>query len=92
MMDPLTRPACEEAIHMNDSVFQTMEQLYRRPGVRSRVALVVVAATILTGCSSVPIPPTYTQDELKAICQRNGGHWQPDELTGGFCRMNSGKG
>jgi hypothetical protein len=58
---------------------------------RSRAALVVVALTLLAGCSSVPIPPTYTQDELKAICERNGGHWQPDELTGGFCRMNSGK-
>jgi len=51
----------------------------------SRATLVVVAVTILAGCSSVPIPPTYTQDELKAICERNGGRWHPDDLMGGFC-------
>jgi acyl-CoA synthetase (AMP-forming)/AMP-acid ligase II len=44
-----------------------------------------MAAIILAGCSSVPIPPTYTQDELKAICERNGFRWYPDELVGGFC-------
>lgn len=56
---------------------------------RSRAALVVVAVTILVGCSSVPIPPTYTQDELKAICERHGGWWHPDELVGGFCEQDS---
>lgn len=54
---------------------------------RSRAALVVVAVTLLAGCSSVPIPATYTQDELKAICQRHSGHWQPDGLSGGFCEF-----
>lgn len=52
-------------------------------------SLVVVAATLLAGCSSVPIPPTYTQDELKAICERHGGWWHPDELVGGFCEYQS---
>ena len=57
--------------------------------VWSRVARVVVAATLLAGCSSVPIPPTYTQDELKAICERHGGWWHPDDLIGGFCEYQS---
>jgi hypothetical protein len=41
--------------------------------VTTRVTLVAVALTILTGRGSVRIPPTYTQDELKAICERHGG-------------------
>ncbi len=40
----------------------------------------------LTGCSMTPIPPTYTQDELKAICERNHGWWHPDDLIGGYCQ------
>ena len=44
------------------------------------------AAACLVGCiTAAPIPPTYTQDELKAICERNGGRWYPDDLVGGFC-------
>ena len=44
------------------------------------------AAACLAGCiTGAPIPPTYTQDELKAICARNGFRWYPDDLTGGFC-------
>jgi hypothetical protein len=58
--------------------------------VWSRAALVAVALTLLAGCSSVPIPPTYTQDELKAICERHGGWWHPDELMGGFCEYQQG--
>jgi len=41
---------------------------------------------VLAGCSSVPIPPTYTPEELKAQCERQGsGVWHPDDLMGGFC-------
>ena len=44
------------------------------------------AAACLAGCiTGAPIPPTYTQDELKATCERNGFRWYRDELTGGFC-------
>jgi hypothetical protein len=50
-----------------------------------RVVLLMVGVTILAGCSSVPIPPTYTQDELKAICERHGGWWHPDGQAGGYC-------
>jgi hypothetical protein len=56
----------------------------------SRPAVVLLAATILTGCSSVPIPPTYTQDELRTICERHGGWWHPDDLVGGFCEYQQG--
>jgi hypothetical protein len=55
-----------------------------------RVALVVVAVTILGGCRSTPIPPTYTQEELKAICARQGGWWRPDDLAGGYCEYQQG--
>jgi len=44
------------------------------------------AAACLVGCiTGAAIPPTYTQDELKATCERNGFRWYPDDLTGGFC-------
>lgn len=49
--------------------------------------LVLLALTILAGCGSVPTPPVYTQDELKAICQRHTGYWRPDGLAGGFCEF-----
>jgi hypothetical protein len=40
----------------------------------------------LAGCiTGAPIPPTYTQDDLKMICERNGGSWYRDDLMGGFC-------
>jgi len=58
--------------------------------VWKRVALVAVVLIILTGCRSVQIPPTYTQDELKAICERHGGWWRPDDLMGGFCEYQQG--
>ncbi len=54
-----------------------------------RLSLVVLAVTLATGCTSAPIPPTYTQEELKAICQRHGGWWHPDDLTRGFCEYQS---
>lgn len=57
----------------------------------SRTTVVLVAVAILAGCSSVPIPPTYTQDELKAICERHGGWWRPDDLMGGFCEYQQGE-
>jgi hypothetical protein len=44
------------------------------------------AVACLAGCiTGAPIAPTYTQDELKAICERNGGLWYRDDLVGGFC-------
>ncbi len=49
---------------------------------------VLLTATALTGCATTPIPPTYTQEELKAICQRHGA-CGTDDLTGGFCEYQS---
>ena len=61
-----------------------------RKACSGEVALVAVGLTILTGCGSVRIPPTYTQDELKAVCERHGGWWRPDDLMGGFCEYQQG--
>ena len=45
---------------------------------------------MVAGCSGVPIPPTYTQAELRAICERRGGWWHDDNLWGrGFCEYQS---
>jgi hypothetical protein len=52
-------------------------------------AVGAVACGVLGGCSTVPIPPTYTQAELKAICERRGGWWHDDNLMGGFCEYQS---
>ena len=50
------------------------------------MAFLGIALVMLAGCSSMPIPPTYTQEELKTKCERQGsGWWHPDGVTGGFC-------
>jgi hypothetical protein len=46
-------------------------------------------AGILAGCAITPIPPTYTQQELKAMCERRNGCWHRDDLRGGFCEYKS---
>jgi len=48
------------------------------------VALATLIA-LLSGCSSATIPPTYTEQELKARCERQGDRWVADDLGGGFC-------
>lgn len=40
------------------------------------------AATLFSACSTVP--PTYTDQELKQICERRGGWWRGD-LIAGYC-------
>jgi len=58
----------------------------RIPGWVRALCLAAGAATCVLGCATgAPFPPTYTQDELKAICERNGGSWYGDDLVGGFC-------
>jgi hypothetical protein len=55
-----------------------------------RVACLTVGiAACLISCATTttPIPPTYTQDELKAICQQHTGYWRPDGLAGGSCEF-----
>ncbi len=40
---------------------------------------------LVSACRTAPIPPTYTQGELKERCERLGGWWHEGFLTGGFC-------
>ena len=58
----------------------------RRVGRGGR-AVILLAMSLGSGCAGLatPHPPTYTQAELAAICQRNGGWWHDDSLMGGFC-------
>jgi hypothetical protein len=53
------------------------------------MALVGVVLIGLAGCATGPVEPTYTQEELAALCIRHGGHWHPDGMFGGFCEYNS---
>ncbi len=62
----------------------------------SRLARRVLAGVLLgaglgglfAACSTVPIPPTYTQAELKVICERRGGWWRGD-LIPGYCEYQA---
>jgi hypothetical protein len=64
-----------------------------RPLVRCNVVVIGLAAIGLTlaGCGSVPIPPTYTEGELRAICERRGGWWRENRLTEGYCEYQGGQ-
>jgi len=56
-----------------------------------RDAVLLVGLAILgAACSSAPIGPTYTQAELKTICERQRGMWHPDDLMGGYCEYRAG--
>ena len=54
-----------------------------------RLSVGLWASTGLAACTTAPIPPTYSQAELKAECERHGFWWHSDELTGGFCEHDS---
>jgi len=45
----------------------------------------------VAGCATgqEPIPPAYTQDELRAQCERHQGWWRPGGLREGFCEFDS---
>jgi len=55
----------------------------------ARVASLAMVLAFLGGCAITRIPPTYTQEELKAICGRHGAWWRPDDLRGGHCDHDS---
>ena len=59
----------------------------RRP-VLLAVAL-GIALSACAGCTTTPLGPTYTQEELKAICERQRGWWHPNGLMGGFCEFRA---
>jgi hypothetical protein len=48
--------------------------------------LLGMVAVVLTGCATgAPVPPTYTQEELRVRCERQTGWWRPDGQFGGLC-------
>src|SRR5262249_54858992 len=62
----------------------------RRPARGAATSLVIALAgcTVVAGCSTVPIPPTYTKAELRTICERRGGVWRPD-IIDGYCEYQA---
>ena len=58
------------------------DQMDRRL-IASFVSL-AAACLFLVSCSSVAYPPTYTEAELRAMCERRGGWWRGD-LIPGYC-------
>ena len=54
------------------------------PGLVARVCLATLIALLL-GCGSVKNSPTYTEQEMKERCERQGDRWITDDLRGGFC-------
>ena len=68
------------------------ERIHKAPGAMRTLALTRAAALLLigaVGCSSAPIAPTYSQEELKVECERHRGVWHPDDLMGGFCEYRA---
>jgi len=39
----------------------------------TRLAIIVLTVVLVTGCATWPASPVYSQDELKARCERTGG-------------------
>jgi len=52
------------------------------------VFLNVFGGGFLGACSSLPPGPTYTQDELRVICERRGGWWRGN-LIPGLCEYQT---
>jgi hypothetical protein len=50
--------------------------------------LAVSISGLLAACATGPHPPTYTDAELKAMCERRGGWWR-GELIAGFCEYQT---
>jgi len=70
-----------------------MPRTGRLTGATTRRALAValLGAAVggaLSACSTVPIPPPYTDDELRAQCERRGGWWR-GSLIPGYCEFQS---
>jgi hypothetical protein len=63
-----------------------VSQSYRR--ALAGVLVGVGLSGLLAACSTVPIPPTYTEAELKATCERRGGWWR-GELIPGYCEYQA---
>jgi hypothetical protein len=62
-----------------------------RPLARMRAAFLSVCTAVgLVACANTtPIQPTYSQVELKILCEKHGGCWRPDDLVGGYCEFKT---
>jgi hypothetical protein len=63
---------------------RTVSRFPRR--VLAGVVLGACLCGLFAACSTVPIPPTYTEAELKAMCERRGGWWR-GSLIPGYCEF-----
>jgi hypothetical protein len=59
-----------------------MKRYTRRILANAILGLAICAA--FTACNTMAPPPLYTQEELKAICERRGGWWRGN-LISGYC-------
>jgi hypothetical protein len=65
---------------------EAMKCVGRRVVLGARLG--AAAGGLLTACSSMPAGPTYTEDELRIICERRGGWWRGN-LIPGYCEYQS---
>ena len=71
---------------MTMTTVATMKSAGRRLWLGALLA--ATAGGLLTACSSLPPGPTYTEDELRVICERRGGWWRGN-LIPGHCEFQS---
>jgi hypothetical protein len=57
---------------------------------RRLVGLIILTAALAgeAGCTAA-VAPAYSQDELRATCERTRGTWHADALMGGFCEYRA---
>jgi hypothetical protein len=65
---------------------RTMKSSSRR--LLAGVVLGAGVCGLFAACSTVPYPPTYTQAELRAICERRGGWWRGN-LIPDYCEYQA---
>ena len=60
--------------------------------IRRRLVVRVLVTALLSlgmGCTAAPVRSTYSQDDLRARCERTRGVWHTDTLMGGFCEYRA---
>ena len=48
-----------------------------------------LCALLLAGCSTTPIQPSHSYEELKAECESRGGRWHDGDPVRSFCEYSS---
>lgn len=66
----------------------TVSTMARGRRVLGRIALAAFLAGAFGGCAGLPQGPTYTDEELRAICERQGGWWR-GQLIAGYCEYQT---